>query len=187
MLASPNPRLETLDLWEVCEMERSKSSSAASKKALEKQAMEVPEMEEEASIEAPWVGTVTEAKTWRMKGTQRTLNPQSRARWYCVICSFYQTWARVACLPFLAWVFALFWHNLESFASKCNPASFNLYSSLWNFPWYFPIHHSVSLLLQAKTTSGCCKSTCFGGVGIQVRAGRKTEYIHYTFVESMKS
>jgi hypothetical protein len=34
-------------------MERSKSSGAASKKALEKQAMEVPKMEEEALAEAP--------------------------------------------------------------------------------------------------------------------------------------
>jgi hypothetical protein len=34
-------------------MGRSKSSSAASKKATEKQAIKVPEMEEEASAQAP--------------------------------------------------------------------------------------------------------------------------------------
>jgi hypothetical protein len=77
------------------------------------------------------------------------------------------TWARVACLPFLAWVFALFWYYPKSFAPKRNPASFNLCSSLQNFRWHSPIHHTISLLLQAETHPDATNPHVFEGAGIQ--------------------
>jgi hypothetical protein len=120
-------------------MGRSKSLSATSKKAIKKQAMEVPEM---ATATLIWPSPTTKKKhlqrlleqgllleqklkELRAPGEHRIPNLEPGE-----IVLFVQAWARIACLPFLAWVLALFWHYPKSFAPKCNPTSFNLCSSL---------------------------------------------------------
>jgi hypothetical protein len=95
--------------------------------------------------------------------------------------------ARVAYLPFLAWFLHYFGITLNHL-----PPNAILHLSIFVHlcETFLGIPPSITLFcyfFKLKPHPDTANTHVLGGAGIQFRAGRKTEYIHYTLVESVKS